>query len=73
VLQGGHDVPSEKLTARFPRILENLRTALREVPHVWVFDNDDLRRLYRLVAVVEGGKVARVAETVPEWVREVLP
>jgi predicted ABC-type ATPase len=73
VLQGGHDVPSEKLTARFPRILENLRTALREVPHVWVFDNDDLRRPYRLVAVVEGGKVVRVEEPVPKWVRGVLP
>jgi len=73
VLQGGHDVPSEKLTARYPRILENLRTALREAPHVWVFDNDDLRRPYRLVAVVEGGKVVRVEKPVPEWLRGVLP
>jgi predicted ABC-type ATPase len=67
VLQGGHDVPSEKLTARYPRILENLRTAMREVAHVWVFDNDDLRRPFRLVAVYEGGKVVRVEEPVPGW------
>jgi predicted ABC-type ATPase len=67
VLQGGHDVPSEKLTARYPRILENLRTAMREVAHVWVFDNDDLRRPFRLVAVYEGGKVVRVDEPMPAW------
>ncbi len=67
VLQGGHDVPSEKLTARYPRILENLRRAMREVAHVWVFDNDDLRRPFRLVAVYEGGKGLRVEEPVPAW------
>jgi predicted ABC-type ATPase len=73
VLQGGHDVPSEKLTARYPRILENLRTAMREVAHVWVFDNDDLWRPFRLVAVYEGGKVVRVEEPIPGWLRGVLP
>jgi predicted ABC-type ATPase len=79
VLQGGHDVPQEKLTARFAEnaetlgILENLRRAMREVPHVWVFDNDDLRRPFRLVAVCEGGKVVRVEEPVPGWLRGVLP
>jgi predicted ABC-type ATPase len=67
VLQGGHDVPQEKLTARYPRILENLRRAMREVAHVWVFDNDDLRRPFRLVAVYEGGKVVRVEEPMPGW------
>jgi predicted ABC-type ATPase len=69
VLQGGHDVPSEKLTARYPRILKNLRAGLREVPHVWVFDNDDLRRPFRLVAVYEGGKAVRVEGAVPGWMR----
>jgi predicted ABC-type ATPase len=67
VLQGGHDVPQEKLTARYPRILENLRRAMREVAHVWVFDNDDLWRPFRLVAVYEGGKVVRVDEPMPAW------
>ena len=73
VLQGGHDVPQEKLTARYPRILENLRRAMREVAHVWVFDNDDLWRPFRLVAVYEGGKVVRVEEPIPGWLRGVLP
>src|SRR6266481_3491596 len=28
VLQGGHDVPAEKLSARFPRTMENLARAI---------------------------------------------
>lgn len=42
VSQGGQDVPTEKLVARFPRTLVNLRAALRELPHVLIFDHDDL-------------------------------
>jgi predicted ABC-type ATPase len=50
-----------------PEVSEE-RVAMREVAHVWVFDNDDLRRPFRLVAVYEGGKVVRVEEPVPAWV-----
>ena len=32
VSQGGHDVPPEKLEARFPRTIANLKTAIRELP-----------------------------------------
>jgi predicted ABC-type ATPase len=73
VSQGGHDVPIDKLTARYPRVLENLRRAMRELPHVWIFDNDDLRVPFRLVAVVEGGKVSKLAEPLPRWLRPLLP
>ena len=51
VTQGGHDVPSEKLNARFPRTLANLKQALAELPHVFVFDNSDLARPFHRVAV----------------------
>ena len=67
VSQGGHDVPSEKLVSRYPRILRNLREALRKLPHVWVFDNDDLRTPFRLVVVCEGGKVTEVHRPIPVW------
>ena len=72
VTQGGHDVPSEKLVARFPRILANLKAALRELPHVWVFDNDDLRTPFRLVAVFEGGQAVKLGKPVPAWLRPLL-
>ena len=72
VTQGGHDVPSDKLIERFPRTLANLHRAVREVPHVFVFDNDDLRRPFRLVAVFEIGARVRVNKPVPKWLEPVL-
>jgi predicted ABC-type ATPase len=73
VSQGGHDVPTEKLAARFPRTLSNLKAAIRELPHVWVFDNDDLRTPYRLAAVFENGRIARLHRPTPKWLRPLLP
>lgn len=73
VSQGGHDVPSEKLRSRYPRTLANLREALRELPHVWVFDNDDLRLPFRLVAVCRNGSVVELHRPVPAWLRPLLP
>lgn len=72
VSQGGHDVPTEKLRARFPRTLANLRAAIHELPHVWVFDNSDLRSPFRLVAVFEGGRLVKLKQPVPRWLRAML-
>lgn len=73
VSQGGHDVPGEKLVERFPRTLANLRSALREVSHVWIFDNEDLRRPFRLVAVFENGSMVRLNRPTPKWLKPLLP
>jgi predicted ABC-type ATPase len=73
VSQGGHDVPTEKLIARFPRTMANLKAAIREIPAVWIFDNDDLRTPFRLAAVFEGGKLVKVNQPVPKWLRPLLP
>jgi predicted ABC-type ATPase len=73
VSQGGHDVPHEKLVARFPRILANLKAAVRELPHVWIFDNDDLRTPFRLLAVYENGQAVKLTKPIPKWLRGVLP
>jgi predicted ABC-type ATPase len=73
VSQGGHDVPTEKLIARFPRTLVNLKAAIRELPHVWVFDNDDLRTPFRLVGVFEDGRLVKLHKPVPKWLRPLFP
>jgi predicted ABC-type ATPase len=73
VTQGGHDVPTEKLVARFARTLTNLRAAIRDVPAVWIFDNDDLRTPYRLAAIFDGGKLVTVNQPVPRWLQPLLP
>jgi predicted ABC-type ATPase len=73
VTQGGHDVPAEKLVARFPRTLSNLRAAIQEISTVWIFDNDDLGTPFGLAAVFEGGKLVRVHHPPPKWLKPLLP
>jgi predicted ABC-type ATPase len=72
VSQGGHDVPSRKLKSRYPRTLANLRRAVSKLPHVWIFDNDDLRTPFRRIAVFTNGRPTFRAKVVPKWVRGVL-
>jgi predicted ABC-type ATPase len=69
VSQGGHDVPSEKLIERFPRTLVNLTTAIRALPCVLIFDNSDLRRPFRHVAVYENGHRTMLRPPVPSWLK----
>ena len=73
VSKGGHDVPSDKLAARYPRTIENLKLAIRVLAEVWVYDNDDLANPYRLVARCEKGKVVKLERPVPKWLRVLLP
>jgi predicted ABC-type ATPase len=67
VLQGGHDVPADKVRARFPRSLENLRRAMQVLPFVWIYDNSDLMHPLRKVAEVEHGAVVRSWPPWPAW------
>jgi predicted ABC-type ATPase len=73
VSQGGHDVPVDKLSERFPRTLANLRRFLQELPKVCVFDNSNLGRSYRLVIVAENGRVVQRQRPVPRWLSPHLP
>jgi predicted ABC-type ATPase len=72
VSQGGHDVPTEKLVTRYPRILANLQFAIRDLPHVLIFDNDDLRNPFRRVAVFEGGQMTFRGTPFPHWLAQLL-
>lgn len=67
VLQGGHDVPREKLRERFPRTLANLARAIRVLPHVLVYDNSDLARPFRKVAEYRGGRLVAKHGRWPRW------
>lgn len=72
VMQGGHDVPRGKLIARFPRTLANLKLAIKELPHVVVFDNSDLAHPYREIAIFENGQMVKRQTPLPAWLRKVL-
>ena len=56
VSQGGHDIPDDKLLARFDRTRANLQRAIQQLPHVIIFDNSDLAHPYAHVASYRHGK-----------------
>ncbi len=57
----GPDQSEERVT------MENLRQAIRELPHVLVFDNGDLARPFRKVAVFERGRAVERHLPLPRW------
>lgn len=72
VSQGGHDVPTSKLIERFPRTMANLHAAIRELPHVLIYSNDDLHTPFREIAKFENGRCVGLNPPLPEWLNEVF-
>lgn len=73
VSQGGHDVPTEKLQSCYPRSLANLKSAIRELPDVLIFDNDDLRTPFRRLAIFEHGQLSLRQDPLPQWLTKLIP
>jgi predicted ABC-type ATPase len=71
VSRGGHDVPDEKIDARFPRTLELIRRAAMVADLTYVFDNSGLNRTHTYVMTLERGSIVRIADRIPDWARQV--
>ena len=69
VTRGGHDVPTNKLTARYPRTLDNLACAIKVLPCVMIYDNNDLAHAFRFVAEYRHGVMVRATHAFPIWFR----
>lgn len=67
VATGGHDVPDDKLFARFPRALANLRAAIPIADEVFLFDNSSSDQPYRLIAVYNQGASVTDYPPLPRW------
>jgi predicted ABC-type ATPase len=53
--------------------MNNLKQALLELANVRIYDNSELRRPYRLVAIKKNGGKIDLLDPVPGWLRELLP
>ncbi|HEY5922391.1 MAG TPA: hypothetical protein VIV11_12005, partial [Kofleriaceae bacterium] len=74
IARGGHDVPRDRIAARFKRSLENLRKAIPFVPTVQLFDNSSAEDPYRHVATFSHGKLQwRMNGRLPAWTRGLVP
>ena len=65
---GGHDVPDEKLAARFPRTLENLRCLIDVADHLTLLDNSKADHPFRKIAVFERGQLRAYVPKPPAWI-----
>lgn len=74
VAHGGHDVPQEKIAARFQRTLDNLKSALAVLPDITIIDNSSATEPYRLLARFQNGVLVERADgDMPAWTHGVIP
>lgn len=73
VRDGGHNVPSDKIAARYERMRKNVRVALTFVDFAIVVDNSSFETPLRPVATTSKGTVTYRNPPLPWWAKEVLP
>lgn len=74
VAHGGHDVPPEKIAARYQRTLDNLKAAIAVLPDITIFDNSSATEPYRLLARFQNGALIERADgRLPAWTRGIIP
>ena len=73
VREGGHDVPTDRIIARYERTMTLLPEAFAIAEQALVFDNsdDDLERAMRLIVVKDDARTLQLPP-VPDWVHERL-
>lgn len=72
VQAGGHDVPIDKIAARYERLRRNVKEALTFVDLAILVDNSALDRPLHPVAAVAGGQIIGKELPLPWWAVEVL-
>jgi predicted ABC-type ATPase len=71
VLDGGHDVPAEKIASRYGRSLSQLPDAIKLCDRAYLFDNSGMS--HRLFAEFEQGRLVSIADEQPDWFVDVDP
>lgn len=76
VTRGGHNVASDKIFSRYPRVLANMKVAVREATVALVVDNsqdsDPVDPNYLAVALFVNGEKVSAIDSPPNWVVPLL-
>lgn len=72
VTEGGHSVPSEKIVARIPRLLKNIKTALPLCDQVHLLDNSLYDNPFQIIATIRDQQVLYHANPLPDWAESLL-
>ena len=67
VSRGGHDVPDNKIAARYPRVLENLKRLIPMADQLTIYDNSEIARSHRPIAFFKEGDLIALSTEIPKW------
>jgi predicted ABC-type ATPase len=75
VKRGGHNVPNDRIVARWQRTMENLRPAMKIADNAFIFDNSSAEKGPRLILQTGLDSKRRMSSSaMPDWVtRFALP
>jgi len=66
--EGGHDVPEEKIRARYARSQSLIREAVLRADRGMVFDNSRLNLAPQQMLVFAAGRLLKAVPTLPRWI-----
>jgi len=72
VIEGGHDVPTEKLLQPIPRMLAYVQASIPICDQVRVLDNSSADDPFRPVMTIQGGRVEIYQQPLPSWAAQML-
>lgn len=72
VLQGGHNVPADKIISRIPRTMRYVRDALPLVDMAKFYDNSSHDKIFLSVALLNRGQFQKQMNVLPEWAVNML-
>ena len=72
-LEGGHNVPAEKIRSRIPRTMKNIKTALPLVDEAWILDNSSGQNRFQQIAILKSGYCEEKVNPLPAWAMDLLP
>lgn len=67
VIAGGHDVPDDKIAARYDRVLQNLALLLDVSDELTIYDNSSAEVPYRVIARLQDVILTQVVRSLPDW------
>ena len=68
VEQGGHDVPDDKVAARYARVMANLHRLLPIPDELVIYDNSSPDTPFRRLALLQRGQLRELSRELPSWV-----
>ena len=71
-LEGGHNVPVEKIHSRIPRTIKNIKTALSIVDEAIILNNSSKKNPFQQIIVMKNGIFKKMVDPLPKWAEKLL-